>query len=68
MSYELPWHNAAAQLARFGVIASERLVDFTYNFNRVVYWMTDGRYHYDPPDPQTILLPHAGGVELEMNP
>lgn len=66
LSYELPWELAAQRLDRFGVYDAERLVDFTYNFNRVIYWMADGRYHYHPPEQMTMLLPNVGGVELEF--
>jgi hypothetical protein len=66
VSYEVSWEDAVRELTRFGVEQAEKVVDFVHNFNRIVYWMADGRYHYDPPEQQTMLLPHVGGVEIDL--
>lgn len=66
MTYKINWEDATMALTVFKIPDAEKLLDFVYNFKRVVYWIADGRYHYDPPENQTMILPNVGGIEVPV--
>ena len=66
MTYKISWEDAEKALTMFKIPDAAKLMDFVYNFKRVIYWVVDGRYHYDPPENQTMILPHIGGIEVPI--
>lgn len=63
LTYEFPYDEIVRELGRIGVQNADKVIDFTFNFGRVIYEMDDGRYYYDPPEERSILLP-AHNLEM----
>ncbi len=66
MTYEFDWEEIVGELTSFGVQAADKVVDYCFNFARVIYEMADGRYHYDPPAERSLMLPAHANFEMRF--